>query len=174
MRLLTAAEQRELDRLAAEAGLPTRVLMESAGAAVAREVLALRPARVAVFCGPGNNGGDGFVCARFLRDALQSAGGSGEPVVVVATAREKLKGDALAAAQAWTGPVASVADAPRLGRGDAVVDAIFGSGLSRPRLLDKPGFWFNAHGSRQRAERCRSQTPGRRFPQANDRARSWH
>ena len=132
MRLLTAAEQRELDRLAAEAGVPTRVLMESAGAAVAREVLALRPARVAVFCGPGNNGGDGFVCARFLRDALQSAGGSGEPVVVVATAREKLKGDALAAAQAWTGPVASVADAPRLGRGDAVVDAIFGSGLSRP------------------------------------------
>src|SRR5213078_2094488 len=104
VRLITAAEQRELDRLAGEAGLPTRVLMESAGAAVAREVLAARPAHVAVFCGPGNNGGDGFVCARFLRDALQSAGGSGEPVVVVATAREKLKGDALAAAQAWTGP----------------------------------------------------------------------
>src|SRR5438552_3880301 len=51
MRLLTAAEQRELDRLAAEVGLPTRVLMESAGAAVAREALSLRPRTVAVYCG---------------------------------------------------------------------------------------------------------------------------
>ena len=128
MRLLTATEQRELDRLAAEAGLPTRVLMESAGAAVAREVLALRPKRVAVFCGPGNNGGDGFVCARFLREAMWSS----DAVVVVATAREKLKGDALAAAQALRGPIVKVAEAPRLGQGDAVVDAVFGSGLSRP------------------------------------------
>jgi len=59
MRLLTAAEQRELDRLAAEADLPTRVLMESAGAAVARAVAAMRPRNVVVFCGPGNNGGAG-------------------------------------------------------------------------------------------------------------------
>ncbi|MFL5422058.1 MAG: NAD(P)H-hydrate dehydratase [Myxococcales bacterium] len=125
MRLLTAADQRELDRLAAEAGLPTRVLMESAGAAVAREVLAMRPARVIVFCGPGNNGGDGFVAARFLQESL-------EEVVVVATAREKLKGDALAAAQAWSGPTVAIAEAPRAGRSDVVVDAVFGSGLSRP------------------------------------------
>ena len=121
MRLLTAAEQRELDRLAAEAGLPTRVLMENAGAAVAREVLALRPRSVALYCGPGNNGGDGFVAARLLREAL------GEGVVVVATAREKLRGDALAAAQGWLGPV--VAQAPEA---NVVVDAVFGSGLSRP------------------------------------------
>jgi len=58
VRLLTAAEQRELDRLAeAEAALPTRVLMESAGAAVARAVLLLQPRKVVVFCGPGNNQG---------------------------------------------------------------------------------------------------------------------
>ena len=120
MRLLTAAEQRELDRLAADAGLPTRVLMENAGAAVAREVLALRPGRVAVCCGPGNNGGDGFVAARFLRETL------GDAVTVVATARDKLKGDALAAAQAWLGPVAS-----QLPEADVVLDAVFGSGLSR-------------------------------------------
>jgi len=50
MRLLTAAEQRELDRLAAtEAELPTRVLMESAGAAVARAALELRPRKVVAF-----------------------------------------------------------------------------------------------------------------------------
>ena len=120
MRLLTAAEQRELDRLAAAAGLPTRVLMENAGAAVAREVVALRPGRVAVCCGPGNNGGDGFVAARFLRETL------GDAVTVVATARDKLKGDALAAAQAWLGPVAS-----QLPEADVVLDAVFGSGLSR-------------------------------------------
>jgi NAD(P)H-hydrate epimerase len=120
MRLLSAAEQRELDRLAAEAGLPTRVLMENAGAAVAREVLRLRPRSVAVCCGPGNNGGDGFVAARLLRETL------GDAVAVVATARDKLKGDALAAAQAWLGPVAK-----QLPQADVVVDAVFGSGLSR-------------------------------------------
>jgi len=121
MRLLTAAEQRELDRHAAELGLATRVLMESAGAAVAREVLALHPRSVAVCCGPGNNGGDGFVAARLLREALGH-----ESVTVVATAREKLRGDALAAAQAWLGPLA-----PQAPQADVVVDAVFGSGLSR-------------------------------------------
>jgi ADP-dependent NAD(P)H-hydrate dehydratase / NAD(P)H-hydrate epimerase len=122
MRLLTAAEQRELDRLAAELGLLARVLMESAGAAVAREVLALRPRAVAVYCGPGNNGGDGFVAARLLWKEM-----GGQAVAVIATAREKLRGDALAAAKAWLGPVvAQAADA------DVVVDAVFGSGLSRP------------------------------------------
>jgi len=121
MRLLTAAEQRELDRLAAEQGLPARVLMESAGAAVAREVLALRPRTVAVYCGPGNNGGDGFVAARLLREELGA-----QAVAVVATAREKLRGDALAAAQAWLGPVVAQAR-----HAEVVVDAVFGSGLSR-------------------------------------------
>jgi ADP-dependent NAD(P)H-hydrate dehydratase / NAD(P)H-hydrate epimerase len=120
MRLLSATEQLELDRLAAEAGLPTRVLMENAGAAVAREVLKLRPRSVAVCCGPGNNGGDGFVAARVLRESL------GDAVTVVATARDKLKGDALTAAQAWLGPVAS-----QVPQADVVVDAVFGSGLSR-------------------------------------------
>jgi NAD(P)H-hydrate epimerase len=120
MRLLSAAEQRELDRLAVEAGLPTRVLMENAGSAVAREVLELRPRSVAVCCGPGNNGGDGFVAARLLREAL------GDSVTVVATARDKLKGDALAAAQSWLGSVAT-----RLPYADVVIDAVFGSGLSR-------------------------------------------
>src|SRR5207237_9707480 len=85
VRLLTAAEQRELDKLAAsEAGLPTRVLMENAGAAVARAVAALNPRKVVVSCGPGNNGGDGEGAARLLAradeagarcDAQDTAGG---------------------------------------------------------------------------------------------------
>ena len=96
MRLLTAAEQRELDRLAAaEAELPTRVLMESAGAAVARVVVALKPRKVVVFCGPGNNGGDGSVAARLLRGEVY------EVYTWYTKAPEQLKGDAALAAKAW-------------------------------------------------------------------------
>ncbi len=125
MRLLTAAEQRELDRLAAsEAALPTRVLMETAGAAVARAVLALAPRRVVVFCGPGNNGGDGYVAARLLREIL------GE--VYTWPTGADLKGDAAEAAKAWRSSGGE--DAERTVRGGAgvvLVDAVFGSGLSR-------------------------------------------
>lgn len=123
MRLLSAAEQRELDRLAAqEAALPTRVLMESAGAALARAVLELRPRTVAVYCGPGNNGGDGFVAARWLADSAA--------VVCVATSPEKLRGDALAAKAAYRGRLASLDD--RGPAAEVVIDAVFGTGLSRP------------------------------------------
>ncbi len=130
--MLLASEQRELDRLAAaEAHLPTRVLMESAGAAVARAVLEKRPRRAAIFCGPGNNGGDGYVAARFLREEVET--------LCVATAPlEGLKGDARDAALAWSasgGAIATVDDfSERLGAGDTVVDAVFGSGLSRPPM----------------------------------------
>lgn len=128
MRLLTAAEQRELDRLAAaEAELPTRVLMETAGAAVARAVLALRPRKVVVFCGPGNNGGDGSVAARFLRASLA------EVYTWYTRAPDALHGDAAAAARAWRGSGGADADRTmRGGPGVVAVDAVFGSGLSRP------------------------------------------
>ncbi|PIQ85672.1 MAG: NAD(P)H-hydrate epimerase [Candidatus Omnitrophica bacterium CG11_big_fil_rev_8_21_14_0_20_43_6] len=69
-RLLTAAQAKALDKTALERfGIPTLVLMENAGLAVAGEVLKtlkIRPAKVAVFCGLGNNGGDGFCAARHL------------------------------------------------------------------------------------------------------------
>ncbi len=145
MRLLTAAEQRELDRLALDqAQLPTRALMESAGAAVARAVLEGGPRRVAVVCGPGNNGGDGFVAARFLREALSELDGE-ERVLCLASARDRLRGDALEAARAWeagggrTLPVAAAQGTAWqfLGVGDSVVDAVFGSGLSRPPAGDE-------------------------------------
>jgi len=67
---LSRAEVREFDRRAIqEFGIPGAVLMENAGAGAARHVLALlgaRPARVAIACGSGNNGGDGYVVARHL------------------------------------------------------------------------------------------------------------
>jgi len=127
MRLLTAAEQRELDKLAAaEAELATRVLMESAGAAVARTALDLQPRKVVVFCGPGNNGGDGAVAARFLLEA-------GVEVYLWSTRPAgSLKGDAALAAKAWK--AAGGQDAKKTlrgGPGVLIVDAVLGSGLSR-------------------------------------------
>jgi len=72
MRVLTAAQMQEVDRLTIEEiGIPSRVLMENAGRAVVQELethfekeLALY--RLAVLCGRGNNGGDGFVIGRVL------------------------------------------------------------------------------------------------------------
>ncbi|HAK73999.1 MAG TPA: bifunctional ADP-dependent NAD(P)H-hydrate dehydratase/NAD(P)H-hydrate epimerase, partial [Sporomusaceae bacterium] len=71
MKLATAAQMREIDKLAIEQyQLPGVVLMENAGSAVAREVerllTGLKDKKICVFAGLGNNGGDGFVAARYL------------------------------------------------------------------------------------------------------------
>ena len=70
LELLTAEEMGRAEQIAAAAGLPTLTMMENAGRCVAEEVVRRYPrgSRVVVLCGPGNNGGDGFVCARFLRE----------------------------------------------------------------------------------------------------------
>jgi NAD(P)H-hydrate epimerase len=93
MKVVTAEQMRELDRRAiVESGIPGVVLMENAGRAVvdvmAREYGPLPGKRVAVFCGAGNNGGDGFVIARYLH--LAGAG----VFVYLAGADDKLKDDA--------------------------------------------------------------------------------
>src|SRR5271163_325804 len=72
MKIVSAAEMREIDRATSERfGVPSITLMETAGSAVARFVLSdySHAARVAVVCGKGNNGGDGFVVARKLVEA---------------------------------------------------------------------------------------------------------
>ena len=70
LELLTAEEMNRAEKLAAEAGVSTLTMMENAGRATAEEVVRRFPrgSRVAVLCGPGNNGGDGFVAARYLRE----------------------------------------------------------------------------------------------------------
>jgi ADP-dependent NAD(P)H-hydrate dehydratase / NAD(P)H-hydrate epimerase len=125
-RLLTIAEVTAADAAAIAAGVPGIKLMENAGAAVARATAArFAPRPALVLCGPGNNGGDGFVAARHLA-------GRGWPVeVALLGARERLRGDAAQAAAAWDGAVLTLDPALAAGA-QLVVDGLFGAGLTRP------------------------------------------
>lgn len=100
--------------------------MEAAGRAVADAVIErYRRQPVLVLCGPGNNGGDGFVAARHL----VAAGWS----VRLAALKDvsELRGDAAEAARLWKGPVATLSPGLLEGR-PLVIDALFGAGLARP------------------------------------------
>jgi NAD(P)H-hydrate epimerase len=124
--LLTTAEMRRADAAAIAAGISGPSLMEAAGGAVAEETRRRWSARpTLVLCGPGNNGGDGFVAARCLVQ-------SGWPVrVALLGAREALRGDAAWAAGTWAGAVEPLR-AEALEGAEFVIDAIFGAGLDRP------------------------------------------
>jgi hydroxyethylthiazole kinase-like uncharacterized protein yjeF len=119
--LLTPEEMGAADRLAP---VPGPVLMEAAGRAVARAVAArFRPTRTLVLCGPGNNGGDGYVAARILAQR-------GWPVAVAALAPPRAGTDAAGAAAAWHGPTVPFA-AAEAARAGLAIDAVFGAGLAR-------------------------------------------
>lgn len=139
MRVLTPAQMREAERRTIEHhGVPSLRLMERAGEAVAEAVesrAASRPGAVTVLCGRGNNGGDGWVAARLLRERRWDVFGVlfGRAGGVAGDARANLE----RARQAGV-PLAEVEDdgdwarcRPRLGAG-LVVDALFGTGLTRP------------------------------------------
>lgn len=114
------------DRAAAAAGVATLDLMEAAGAAIVRTVRRQwRPRPVAVLCGPGNNGGDGFVAARRLAAI-------GWPVRLgLLGDAGALKGDARVNRERWRGPIEPLT--PSLfARDPLVIDALFGAGLARP------------------------------------------
>lgn len=124
--LITVAEMYAADRATIEAGTPGATLMENAGRAVAEEIARrFPPGRVLVLCGPGNNGGDGFVAARHL------AGWGWQVDVMLLGERSSLKGDAAHMAGLWTGVVTPL-DPAALADAEIVVDALFGAGLSRP------------------------------------------
>ena len=123
--LLDVRQMDEADRLTTMAGTSGFELMERAGWAVSREIQRRRSKRhVTVLCGPGKNGGDGFVTARLLAAA-------GWPVhVSLLGSRDELKGAARDHADLWQGNISPL-NAASLDRAELVVDAIFGAGLSR-------------------------------------------
>nr|WP_319382338.1 NAD(P)H-hydrate dehydratase [uncultured Roseibium sp.] len=138
--LLTPDEMGRADRLTIEGGVPGIVLMERAGQAVARAAadLVSAGAKVLVLCGPGNNGGDGFIAARCLEM-------SGHAVsLYLLKPPDTLKGDALEAFgrlnSGMRGSISYPASGDRISddfpkdlrSADLVIDALFGAGLDRP------------------------------------------
>lgn len=113
------------DRAAIKAGVAGLSLMERAGRAVAERTQRIAGKRpIVVLCGPGNNGGDGYVAARYLKNRGYRVRISalGDP--------EKLSGDALANYRRWNGTVEPLAPMV-LEEGCIIVDALFGAGLAR-------------------------------------------
>jgi NAD(P)H-hydrate epimerase len=140
MKVLTAAEMREVDRLTSERyAIPSLQLMETAGRRVAdacyhaMDRATIEPIKIAVLCGKGNNGGDGFVAARHLQSP-----GTKVTLYLFSEPRD-LQGDAATNFHRWTAignHVASITDEtawqtalPEISNANVVVDAIFGTGF---------------------------------------------
>ena len=128
LELLTTGQMAEADRRTIAGGVSGMSLMENASAALAGvvgQILQKTSARrILVLCGPGNNGGDGFVAARLLRSQRYKVR------VAALTPPGELRGDAARAAAAWTGETTSIWDVDFTGV-DLVIDALYGTGLSR-------------------------------------------
>ena len=141
MKILTAGEMREVDRLTTERyGIPSLSLMENAGKSVAdfmaRRFRRLESRRIVVLCGKGNNGGDGFVTARHLADAGTT------PIVILVAAQDEMRGDAAVNRDRWQksgGEVRVVLTSsdwqrakPSVNSADLIVDALLGTGVKGP------------------------------------------
>ncbi|MGA7636318.1 MAG: NAD(P)H-hydrate epimerase, partial [Candidatus Acidiferrales bacterium] len=135
MKILTTEEMGQVDRLTtARYGIPGLALMENAGAGVARFIAQRWPdfaqRRIMVLCGKGNNGGDGFVVARHLRDL------GAKPLIHLLAAPEEMRGDAATNYKRWQetyGELHVIRDSSAwqsakaaLASADIVVDAILG------------------------------------------------
>ncbi len=138
MKILTAAQMREVDRLTvARAQISNLTLMENAGTSVAAFLVGKFPdvarRKIVVLCGKGNNGGDGFVVARKLRDL------EAQPSVILFEAFESVQGDAKTNMARWQdsrGSLRSVRNTEYwesckkiLEGADIVIDALLGTGL---------------------------------------------
>lgn len=137
MKIVSTEEMRAIDRSTSEQfGVPSLALMENAGAAVAQAAIREFPGaeHFAVVCGKGNNGGDGFVAARKLKEAGKDVG------VVLLAKSEDVRGDAAVMLQRMALPFVSVTCSedlqrelvPAMARADVLVDAILGTGIRPP------------------------------------------
>jgi hydroxyethylthiazole kinase-like uncharacterized protein yjeF len=141
MKLVTAAQMQDIDRKTIKMyGIAGIVLMENAGRGAAEQLLRFFPqvrgGRVAILAGPGNNGGDGFVIARYLKNwGVQTT-------VYLLASKKKVKGDALTNLEAWhtmEGRLVEISSADHLAsikhelsQTNLIVDAILGTGLHSP------------------------------------------
>jgi NAD(P)H-hydrate epimerase len=141
MKALTASEMQEVDRLTTERfGVPGHQLMEAAGKSVAEVFLeqygyknAEPPGRIAVLCGKGNNGGDGFVAARYLKEEAEQVD------VYLFTRPEELRGDAAGNLERWRQQGGSLTTLETeqdwekawadISGAEVIVDALLGIGL---------------------------------------------
>lgn len=141
MKILTAAEMREVDRQTAlRFGVSALELMENAGSRMAEFLAARFPnfvrRRIVVLCGKGNNGGDGFVAARKLREK------GAQPLLILCAATEDVSGDAAINLQRWSASGGEIqqgrtldewnAAKQNLAAADFVLDALLGTGLRGP------------------------------------------
>ncbi|WP_170759348.1 NAD(P)H-hydrate dehydratase [Ruegeria lacuscaerulensis] len=140
--LLTAAQMRAIETAAIESGQVTGLeLMERAGRGVVEAIfeewpeLAKTSGRAVVLCGPGNNGGDGFVVARLLKEW------GWEVEVFLYGDPQKLPQDAKVNYERWEGRTRDTADLARaeIQHPDVSIDALFGTGLTR--AIEDPGLW---------------------------------
>lgn len=123
--VLTAEQMRAAEQALVDAGTSVSELMEVAAGGAAEWIRRVAAGRaVTVLCGPGNNGGDGYVIARRLREA-------GNAVSVIAPL-DPATDAAREAKRRWGGPVATSGGA----QGDVFVDCLFGSGLARPLVAE--------------------------------------
>ena len=139
MKVVTGSEMKELDKFVIDfLGIPAEILMERAGLGVAENILNYFPLerykKVLIVCGPGNNGGDGMVCARYLWDKDY------EVKVVLLSDKEKYKGEALTNLKileklnfSLEKPenISAFKDLLYFFSPQIIVDAIFGTGLKR-------------------------------------------
>jgi NAD(P)H-hydrate epimerase len=147
MKALTAAEMREVDRLTTERwGISGLQLMEAAGrhvgeivrAGLAPEMFANR--RPVILCGKGNNGGDGLVAARLLKEGKLAIGF--DPIVFLFGSRDELRGDVAEEFSRWLNASGEITEAkdsaaldaawPQIASAPVIVDALLGTGLRGP------------------------------------------
>lgn len=138
MKIADSCQMRKLDQMTIEkTGIPAEVLMENAGRAVYRaladEIENLHLHRIVILCGAGNNGGDGFVIARYLADVV--------PFVLLFEKRSNLKGASRIHADAAFNigiPIQEINEENKqiaeeqIKKADIVIDALFGTGINRP------------------------------------------
>lgn len=127
LEVLTCDQMYKADAATIDGGTPGLALMETAGLSAAKQIAAhFDRCPVLVLCGPGNNGGDGFVVARHLDEA-------GWDVRLAAMIPpDKYKGDAATVAGQWNGETEALAGDTSLDDIGLIVDAVFGVGLARP------------------------------------------